>query len=99
MARVTDRLRARVLRDFGPGADADAVLTRLETIPEAISAAELQDPERLQAACVLPARGDREKFRRIVDLATVDWRDALLAADLAEDDWAVNLDAELGPPA
>jgi hypothetical protein len=33
----------------------------------------------------------------MLDLATADWRDALVAAELADQDWRQRLDIELGP--
>ena len=77
--------------------DADQVLELLVQIPESAPLSEKQDPERLQAACVLPARGDISEFARRVRLLNRDWRDALVAAALAQPDWPRKLDAELGP--
>jgi len=90
------RLTRRVLDDFG--SDAVAVLEVLEGVPETLQLADKQDPERIQAALVLPARGDLTMFAKLLRLAQRDWRDALVAADLAQGGWAKRLEAELGPP-
>ena len=84
-----------MLLDFQ--SDAHQVLELLEGIPESAPLSGKQDPERLQAACVLPARGDIGVFARRVLLLNGDWRDALVAAELAQPDWPRRLDAELGP--
>jgi hypothetical protein len=84
-----------VLLDFQ--SDAEQVLELLEAIPESAPLSGRQDPERLQAACVLPAGGDISEFAKRVRLLNGDWRDALVAAELAQPDWPLKLDAELGP--
>lgn len=54
------------------------------------------DSERIQAGIVLLAGGDLAGLRQALDLARLDWRDVLMAAELAGDDWPQRLDAELG---
>lgn len=82
MAEVSDRLARRVVRDFGSD---DAALPLL---------AELEG-ERIQAAVVIWARGDIDRLREGAELARRDWRDALVRAGLADDDWRQRLDAEI----
>ena len=53
--------------------------------------------ERLQAAIVLLAGGSFIRVREAVQLALTDWRDLLVAAELAHEDWPDRLLAELGP--
>lgn len=53
--------------------------------------------ERVQAAIVIYANGDLERFGQAVELAATDWRDLLIAAGLADDDWPQVLDRDLGP--
>ena len=89
------RLAQRVRHDFSAG-DAAKVLKDLEGIPETLPLGERQDPERMQAALVLPANGDYERFRRLVELAHRDWRDLLVGAELAHSDWPEKLDGALG---
>jgi hypothetical protein len=95
VATVTSTLRRRVVRDFR--SDAAQVLNQLEDIPECAPLSDLQDPERLQAACVLPAKGDLGQFRELVITLNADWRDLLVGAGLAQPDWPLRLDSELGP--
>ncbi len=83
-----------MIQDFG--ADSAAVLERLKLIPESAALSAHQDHERLQAACVLTAQGLVQRFDASVALLNCDWRDALVAANLAGEDWAQQLDAELG---
>ena len=63
------------------------MLQHLGTIPEALPLAELQDAERLQAALVLSSQGDYQEFQTLLNLAHTDWRDVLVSAELADDDW------------
>jgi hypothetical protein len=56
------------------------------------------DSERMRAAIVLAAKGDLSSVEHLVELVKVDWRDVLVAGNLANDDWREKLDQELGPP-
>lgn len=85
---VSPRLARRIGRDF-PDAEAATAVAHL-----VVDAANW---ERVQAAIVLPARGDLRLVREGAELAGTDWRDVLVDAGLAGDDWADVLDAELGP--
>jgi hypothetical protein len=98
MAWTMSRVEARVQRDFpGPGA-ADGVLDLLDALPrEAGYGQEMLAGERVRAAVILAAAGDLGRMRHAVDLAKADWRDVLMAAGLADEDWPARLDAELGP--
>lgn len=53
--------------------------------------------ERLQAAIVLSAGGSTSRLQEAVALAELDWRDLLVGAGLANEDWPTRLDRELGP--
>ncbi len=71
--------------------------------PSAGSAAEVErlvteatESERVQAGIVLWSGGDMARLHDAVALAGVDWRDVLMRADLADEDWPSRLDAELG---
>jgi hypothetical protein len=96
MASPTRRLTERIRRDFEP-AHVGVVLEQLGGIPESLPLGERQDPERVQAAVVIPARGDPDAFAELVGMARADWRDVLVGSGFAEDDWSVRLDEELGP--
>lgn len=99
MARISDRLERRIRRDFPWPGSAHGVLRLLRALPaRAGYDAETLASERVQAAIVLLAGGDLGRLRQALDLAAVDWRDLLVAAGLADDDWPGRLDRELGPP-
>lgn len=69
-------------------------MNRLETLN--LPAAEKQSLERIQAAIVLVAAGDAGRLDQAAALAESDWRDVLVAAGLANEDWPARLDDELG---
>jgi hypothetical protein len=52
--------------------------------------------ERVQAAIVLLANGNFDRFIAALEAAQTDWRDTLDAADLATEDWRQKLDRRLG---
>jgi hypothetical protein len=60
LAVPSTRLERRVRRDFGD--NALLVLAELATVPETLPLADKQDPERIQAALVIPARGNPAEF-------------------------------------
>ena len=86
MALTTRRLARRIEHDFDHG-DAASV---------ALVVAGASHSERVQAAIVLAAGGDAQEVRRQAELARVDWRDVLVNAGLAHEDWASVLDQHLG---
>ena len=91
----TTRLVRRIRADFD-GDSADEVIVGLDEM-----AASSTDPqhgsERVQAAVVLLAQGDRYELEQATQLALMDWRDVLVAAGLAEANWPDRLDEALGP--
>jgi len=91
---VSQRVEQRVRSDFERGS-IDPALARLAALelPLVDSAA---GRERIQAAVVLAARGRWSAFEQLAALAEVDWRDVLVAAGLANDDWRARLDDQLG---
>jgi len=46
---------------------------------------------------VFCGRGDPGRLRDACELAKLDWRDVLVGAGLADEDWPSRLDTELGP--
>jgi hypothetical protein len=56
-----------------------------------------QSRERVQAAVVLASHGHWDRFKSMVGLLRLDWRDVLMAGGLGQDDWRAVLDAALGP--
>ena len=91
---VSGRLTRWVQRNFAPGS-AERVLETLATLPAHVTAGDRPGRERVQAALVLRTAGDWHKFQDMLRLAHQDWRDALVAADLADEDWPQRLDANL----
>jgi hypothetical protein len=85
---VSERLRRRIERDFPEPGSAAAVLELVGAVSES---------ERVQAAVVVWGSGDLVRLRDARDLAGQDWRDVLVRACLAGEDWPSRLDAELGP--
>jgi hypothetical protein len=88
MTGPTSRLLRRIRMDFPDAGSAEEV-GRLVS--------EAHDSERVQAAIALCGRGDLARIRDAQALATQDWRDVLVRADLADGDWREKLDAQLGP--
>ena len=66
-----------------PSGSSQKVLAELRHLPEVVGS---QDPERIQTTLVLRSGGDWDKFVEMRDLAFRDWSDALIVADLADDD-------------
>jgi hypothetical protein len=79
---ISPRIRERVRRDFD--------------VERRLAAA--SNSERFQAAVVFSARGDLGRFDGCLRLLAIDWRDLLVGAGLADDDWADQLGAQLGDP-
>jgi hypothetical protein len=61
------------------------------------SAYDGQSRERVQASLVLASRGQWDRFKSMLQLLKLDWRDVLMAGGLGQDDWRAVLDVELGP--
>jgi hypothetical protein len=89
------RLHRRVRRDFPESGSASEILRLLADLPHQTGVDAL-GTERVQAAIVLLARGDLARFRQALVLSTLDWRDVLVSAGLADEDWPTRLDRELG---
>ena len=96
MSEVSPRLLRRIRRDHDPATVA-WILAELADVPEGLPLGERQDPERMQAALVVGHDGSRERLERRLTTLRRDWRDALMAAGLAQPDWPERLDDELGP--
>jgi hypothetical protein len=90
------RLERRVRRDFPAPGSAQEVLRLLAELPHETGDA-AHGTERVQAAIVLVAKGDLARFRQALASSRRDWRDVLVAADLADDGWPARLAHELGP--
>jgi hypothetical protein len=90
---VSPRLARWIESNFEPDSVAP-VLAELRGLPE--QAVGAQDVERVQASLVIRTGGSWQKFHGMVALVNQDWRDALVAAGLADEDWPSRLDAALG---
>jgi hypothetical protein len=92
VAELTPRLRRRIRRDF-PAGSAEVVIGYLEALAD--NAFDGQGRERVQAAVVIASGGQWDRFKSMLELLRLDWRDVLMAGDLGADDWRLVLDAEL----
>ncbi|MDN4471841.1 hypothetical protein [Demequina zhanjiangensis] len=90
MPVVSDRVSERISDDFG--ASAPQVLSALERLPVDVHT----DAERVHAAVLLVARGNRSMLADALEHAASDWRDLLDRAGLADASWRDRLDDELG---
>ena len=98
MPVVSDRISERISADFG--ASAPQVLSAIERVAVDVHT----DAERVHAAVLLVARGNRSMLEDALEHAASDWRDLLDRASLADEGWRDRLDDELGtadvkPPA
>lgn len=85
----TDRLARRIRHDFPDSAN--EVITRLTDLPDTSQAS-----ERIQAAIVLKARGDFQRFLYEAAGVSIAWRDALMGSGLEHGDHEAQLDRILG---
>lgn len=90
---ISARVRRHVEQAFA-ASDAERVLDELRTVELPMDGGTVS--ERLQAALVLLAGGNGDTFAAAVDLAKVDGRDLLVAAELAHANWPSELDRRLG---
>jgi hypothetical protein len=87
METVSNRLRRRIESDFREPGSAAEVARRV---------GDAADSERIQAAIVIVASGQLGRLTDAIALAQTDWRDVLVGAGLADDDWRQRLDSLLG---
>jgi len=89
---MTPRL-ARWIREHYPGRG-ELIVARLSRL-----SVPFQDEpeERILAAIALLGEGDPRRFEDAVRVAEHDWRDLLVAADLADGRYPDHLDRVLGP--
>ena len=90
---LTPRLVRRIQSEF-PEEEAALVM---DALGEARLASTEPLGERVLAGIVLLSQGDLTRFEESLRLAQTDWRDLLVAAGLADEDWPVRLDSLLGP--
>lgn len=100
MAGVSERVQARVKVDFPD--HIDQVTESLSRLAGGTFPGEAPDSaatERVQVAALLLAQGHLRRLDGAVALGLTDWRDLLVAAGLANEDWQDRVDVELAPPA
>ncbi|GAB2801075.1 hypothetical protein GCM10027176_01440 [Actinoallomurus bryophytorum] len=98
MTGISTRLERRVQAEFPR--HAHLVTAALIELTSDIFPSETRDSpaiERIQVAALLLGRGDLERLDGALDLGRRDWRDLLVAAGLAHEDWPVRVAAELDP--
>ncbi|MFD0857121.1 hypothetical protein ACFQ07_33255 [Actinomadura adrarensis] len=54
--------------------------------------------ERLQVSVLIVARGHLTRLDEAIASGHQDWRDLLLSAGLADENWRAKVEAELAPP-
>jgi hypothetical protein len=92
VTELTQRLADRIGRDFPPGT-AEQVCGYLKGLTA--DACGGQDLECIQAAVVLASYGQWERSLAVFKLLAVDWRDALMAGGVGNEDWPQVLNREL----
>lgn len=89
---LTSRVLHRLLADYGTlGAAATEIIAR------AVDHAGQPASERLAAALLFNSGGNLDQLTAQVQALAVDFRDVLVAADLADEDWPSRLADRLGP--
>ena len=91
---ISDRLTMWITAEFAPGSSAQV----MEAL-RALSADQVggQGSERVLSPLVVRTAGEWDRFTQNRALLDHDWRDVLVRADLANEDWPYRLDAILGP--
>jgi hypothetical protein len=95
---VSERVQLRVRVDFPH--QVDRVIGSLAGLTHDIFPREARDSvavERIQVAALIVADGDLRRLNEAVVLGRTDWRDLLVAADLANEGWQDLVEAELAP--
>lgn len=96
MADTQSRLERRIRHDFPEPGSARGVIRLLADLPHRAGYdQQTLASERIQAAIILLADGNLRRLHEALDLAAADWRDLLVAAGLADEDWPGRLDREL----
>lgn len=90
MAVVSKRIAESIADGFGTSApQVTSALERLDISHDV-------NPERVHAAVLLVAKGNRIMFEDALEHARDDWRDLLQRAELDTDGWRARLDFVLG---
>ena len=91
---ISSRVKDRIDRDFDDRGRA-SVSADLRSLDLGESSEERD--ERICAAVLIMAAGDLVRFASAMALAERDWRDVLMSAGLAQEDWRARPDEALGP--
>ena len=79
---ITPRIRERLEREYPAPADLVAARELIERIPAELAVwREVSEGDRVEAAALTVAAGDLGKLKEAVELALLDWRDLLVAAE------------------
>ena len=76
---------------FFPSAQADDVIAALDQSNLSLG---FTSADRVHLAILLISKGDMQQFRVALSQATRDWRDTLIIAGLADNDWPTVLRKE-----
>ncbi|WP_433788781.1 hypothetical protein [Actinoplanes sp. CA-252034] len=91
---VSGRLRGYVHQHFASD-EIEPILSLLAEVVHSESDDPVEGIERIQAAVLLVADGDSHRFLQALAMAQRDWRDVLVAADLAHENWPDRLQVAL----
>jgi lipase chaperone LimK len=89
---LTARILSRLERDF-KASERDRARYIIESVD--IGDDETEGSERIQTAMLMLANGNLDRLLEAAVLTETDWRDLLVDADLADDDWRPKADAYL----
>lgn len=78
-----------LIRDKFPSSEATAILDAISSLDE--QDLDGQDPDRIVGAILILKKRRTASLEAIVRLAETDWRDLLMGAGLADDDWSFHL--------
>jgi hypothetical protein len=98
MTGISTRLQRRVHADF-PHCP-NVVTAALAELTREVFPSEARDSlpiERIQLAALVAAEGDLGRLDDALVLGRQDWRDLLVAAGLADEDWQERMASELRP--
>lgn len=74
-----------LIREKFESSDSEAILSAVETLDE--QDFDDQDPDRIAGAIAVLAKRNMKNLSGIIQSAETDWRDLLLGAGIADEDW------------
>lgn len=79
---ITPRIRERLAREYPAAQSRATAIALIEQIPAELSVwLEVSEGDRVEAAALTVAAGDLAQLRSAVELALLDWRDLIVAAE------------------